>query len=412
MAQRSNKRSNKRTRGSSNGSTATKTKSRARSRGATNGRSALQKKTTSGAVSQKAKGRSASQKPEKYRFAQNVDGELTQAEKAYRAYATGDGEMADPDVLLAVPVVKVDRIHLELDNLDAHVAVKAKVFDILKLAVGVDVHLGKLTIDIEGVEAQAIAKVRLDHIAAVMDRVLTAVDRNPELVENIGASIEHIGSGTGEAMDETGEGAEHVGEGAKEAIGEVGEGAGEAVQGAGQGAGQAVQGVGQGAGEAVEGVGQGAGQAGGNLGQTVEGVGQAAGQLGEGAGEAAGGLTEGVGDVAGGLLEGGGGGGGGQNGGGGLEGISAPALAREAVKAAAKQLGSAASEEAKELSLAATRRVMEMGERRREHRADKHNATAAAVREAADAGIDIEQLEGTGTDGRVTLKDVQKALKS
>ena len=381
MAQRSNKRSNKRTRGSSNGSTATKTKSRARSRGATNGRSALQKKTTSGAVSQKAKGRSASQKPEKYRFAQNVDGELTQAEKAYRAYATGDGEMADPDVLLAVPVVKVDRIHLELDNLDAHVAVKAKVFDILKLAVGVDVHLGKLTIDIEGVEAQAIAKVRLDHIAAVMDRVLTAVDRNPELVETIGASIEHIGSGTGEAMDETG-------------------------------AGEAVEGVGQGAGQAVEGVGQGAGQAGGHLGQTVEGVGQAAGQLGEGAGEAAGGLTEGVGDVAGGLLEGGGGGGGGQNGGGGLEGISAPALAREAVKAAAKQLGSAASEEAKELSLAATRRVMEMGERRREHRADKHNATAAAVREAADAGIDIEQLEGTGTDGRVTLKDVQKALKS
>ena len=129
-------------------------------------------------MSQKTNGRSASQKPEKYRFAQNVDGDLTQAEKAYRAYATGDGEMADPDVLLAVPVVKVDRIHLELDNLDAHVAVKAKVFDILKLAVGVDVHLGKLCIDIEGVEAQAIAKVRLDHIAAVMDR-LTGVASSP-----------------------------------------------------------------------------------------------------------------------------------------------------------------------------------------------------------------------------------------
>ena len=34
--------------------------------------------------------------------------------------------MADPDVLLAVPVVKVDRIHLELDNLDAHVAAEGE----------------------------------------------------------------------------------------------------------------------------------------------------------------------------------------------------------------------------------------------------------------------------------------------
>jgi len=34
------------------------------------------------------------------------------------------------------------------------------------------------------------------------------------------------------------------------------------------------------------------------------------------------------------------------------------------------------------------------------------------LREAADAGIDVEQIEGTGADGRVTLRDVQKAQKS
>jgi pyruvate/2-oxoglutarate dehydrogenase complex dihydrolipoamide acyltransferase (E2) component len=90
--------------------------------------------------------------------------------------------------------------------------------------------------------------------------------------------------------------------------------------------------------------------------------------------------------------------------------VSAPHLAKEAVKAAAKQLGSVASEEAKDISLAATRKVMEIGERRREKRADKHNATAAALREATDAGIDVEEIEGTGTDGRVTLRDVQKAI--
>jgi hypothetical protein len=410
MAQESKKRSSGHTRSSrSRGSS---TSSGTRKRGATNGQTSSKKtsgnsssqktsgksspqKTSGKSSPQKTNGRSASQKTEKYRFAQNVEGELTRAEQEYRAYATGDGEIAEPDILLAVPVVKVDRIHLKLEQLDAHIAVKAKVLDLLKLTVGVDVHLGKLEIDIEGVEAQALAKVRLDYVAAMIDRILTAVDRNPELVENLAAAVEHIGSGAGEAVDETGEGAEHVGEGAKQAIGEIGEGAGQAVEGAGE----AVGGVGEGAGQAVGGVG--------------EGAGQAVGGVGEGVGDAAGGA---VGGAAGGLLGGGDGqGGSGANGGGdggAPSGISAPQLAKEAVKLAAKQLGSVASDEAKDLSLAATRKVMEMGERHRENRADKHNATAAALREAGDAGIDIEEIEGTGADGRVTLRDVQKAQRS
>ena len=45
----------------------------------------------------------------------------------------------------------------------------------------------------------------------------------------------------------------------------------------------------------------------------------------------------------------------------------------------AKELGSAASDEAKELGMAATRKAKELGERRRERRAEKHNATEAAL---------------------------------
>ena len=93
-------------------------------------------------------------------------------------------------------------------------------------------------------------------------------------------------------------------------------------------------------------------------------------------------------------------------------GATAPKLAKEAVKAAAKQLGNVASDEAKDLSLAATRKVMELGDRRREKRAGKHHATAAAMTAAEDAGLDVEQLEGSGADGRVILRDVQQALKS
>ena len=56
----------------------------------------------------------ASRKPAKYQFARNVGGQLTTAEREYRAYATSPPEKSerDPDVLVDVPAVKVDKIHL------------------------------------------------------------------------------------------------------------------------------------------------------------------------------------------------------------------------------------------------------------------------------------------------------------
>ena len=110
---------------------------------------ASQQKTKS-SRSGKSNGRSASQKTEKYRFAQNVEGQRTMAEREYESYALSDpSETAgDPDVLLDVPVIKVDSIHLELENLDAHVALKAQVLDLVKLNVGVQAHLGRLCLDI------------------------------------------------------------------------------------------------------------------------------------------------------------------------------------------------------------------------------------------------------------------------
>src|SRR5919202_1536152 len=208
-------------------------------------------------------GRSASQKAEKYRFAQNLDGKGTVAEHEYRRYATAGRKDpgSEPDVLLDVPVVKVDSIHFELDDLDAHVALKAQVLDLVKLNAGVDVHLGKLRIDIKGVEAQALLKVRLDHVAAIVDRVLTTIDRNPELVKSLGRAVEDVGSGAGETLADTGEAVEEVGEGAEGAVGDVGKGAGQAVGELGEGASQAVGDIGKGAGQAVGQIGEGAGQA-------------------------------------------------------------------------------------------------------------------------------------------------------
>jgi hypothetical protein len=387
------------------------------------------------------KGRRASEMTDKYRFAQNVEGVGTVAEREYEAFALEgiDDPRGDPDVLLDVPVLKVDSIHLQVENLDARVSLRAKVLDLVNLKAGVDVHLGKLRIDVKGVEAQALLKVRLDHVAAIVDRVLTTIDRNPELVESLGRTAEEVGRGTGHALGETGEAVEDVGEGAEgavqevgsgagqavgelgegagQAVGQVGEGAGQAVGDVGEGAGQAVGDVGQGAGQAVGEVGEGAGQAAGDLGGTVEGLGQTAGQAGqalgqagEGAGEAAGGLAQGAGGAAAGgasaaegLLEGDGGG---------EAGVSATGVAKLAAKMVAQELKSAAAEEAKELGLAAARKAKEVGERRKERKAEEMNATEAALRTAEELDVDLEDVDGTGPEGRVTIRDVRQAQES
>ena len=364
------------------------------------------------------KGQRASEKSGKYRFAQNVAEAGTVAEREYEAFALADIEdsRGDPDVLLDVPVLKVDSIHLELDNLDARVALKAQVLDLVKLNAGVDVHLGRLRIDIKGVEAQALLKVRLERVAAIVDRVLTTVDRNPELVKSLGSTVEEVGRGAGHALGETGEAVEDVGEGAGGAVQDIGAGAGEAVGELGEGANQAVGQLGEGAGQAVGDVGEGAGQAAGDVGQTVQGLGQVAGQAGQavgqagqGAGEAVGGLAEGAGGAAGGaekavegLLQG-------EGGNGGAADASATGVAKVAAKMVMQELKSAAAEEAKELGLAAARKAKEAGERRKERKAEELNATEAAMRTAEELEVDLEDVDGTGPDGRITIRDVRQA---
>lgn len=363
------------------------------------------------------KGLRASEKSGKYRFAQNVAEAGTAAEREYEAYALSGIEdpRGDPDVLLDVPALKVDSIHLELDNLDARVALRAQVLNLVKLNAGVDAHLGKLRIDIKGVEAQALLKVRLDRVAAIVDRTLTTVDRNPELVKSLGRTFEDVGRGAGHALGETGEAVDDVGEGAGGAVQDVGAGAGQAVGELGEGANQAVGQIGEGAGQAVGDVGQGAGEAVGNVGQTVEGLGQAAGQAGqavgqagEGVGEAAGGAAEGAGspvgevDQAAGNLLGGNGGGGGVD-------TSATGIAKLAAKMVAHELKSAAAEEAKGLGLAAARKAKQVGERRKERKAEELNATEAAMRTAEELEMDLEDIDGTGPEGRITIRDVRQA---
>ena len=82
-----------------------------------------------------------------------------------------------PDVVLNVPNVSVDLIDFEINNLSARVAVDLAVAnDAVKLFVGVDVHLERVKLTIENVQACAQLIVRLDTVRKIVDRALEAID--------------------------------------------------------------------------------------------------------------------------------------------------------------------------------------------------------------------------------------------
>jgi hypothetical protein len=151
-----------------------------------------------------------------------------------------------PDVLLDVPVVKVDEIDLEVDDLRAQVSVAAEVTGMVELSVGVEARLGKVELNIQGVEAQALVKARLDNVSAILQRVVLSLDRNPELLASVGEAVERVGGGAGELLEGTGEAVEHTGSGAGEAVSEAGGGAGRGVGAAGRGVGKGVGSLGKG----------------------------------------------------------------------------------------------------------------------------------------------------------------------
>jgi hypothetical protein len=175
------------------------------------------------------------------------------------------------DVYVDVPVAKIDEIKFELDDFRAHLAVLAEAGQFVQINAGAAVRLGKVELDIQGVETQAMLEARLDNVTAILARVLTTLDRNPELLKSVGEALGDVGGGAHDLLTEAGDVVRSAGKGAESAVQDVGQGAGQGVAGLGQGAEQGVEGLGQGAQQGVQGLGQGAEQG-------VEGLGQGAGQ--------------------------------------------------------------------------------------------------------------------------------------
>jgi pyruvate/2-oxoglutarate dehydrogenase complex dihydrolipoamide acyltransferase (E2) component len=89
----------------------------------------------------------------------------------------------DTDVVLDVPVLKIEELDLEVEELQAHISARAELAGFLNIDVGVNAYVGQVKLNIKGVEAQVQLKVKLERILGSIDRALAAIEKNPRLID-------------------------------------------------------------------------------------------------------------------------------------------------------------------------------------------------------------------------------------
>jgi hypothetical protein len=89
------------------------------------------------------------------------------------------------DVYLEVPNLSVEQILLDVENVRVHLDLDANVANLVSLRAGADARIGRVKLEIRGVEAEAYLVVRLDNVAKILDRTLATIDRNPELLTKL-----------------------------------------------------------------------------------------------------------------------------------------------------------------------------------------------------------------------------------
>jgi hypothetical protein len=101
----------------------------------------------------------------------------------------------DVDVILDVSELEVDRIKLTVKDLRAHVSILAELASLLNLQVGVHARLDEVELEIEGVRAKVLLKVRLDDVRAILKEALETVAEHPEILRILTRALDELVEG-------------------------------------------------------------------------------------------------------------------------------------------------------------------------------------------------------------------------
>ena len=96
-----------------------------------------------------------------------------------------------PDVVLDIPNLSVEEITLEVQNLEAKVALEARLANLLHLSAGANASIESVKLTIKGVQARAALIVRLDNVKAIIDRTLQTLDNNPQIITQLTGTLDN-----------------------------------------------------------------------------------------------------------------------------------------------------------------------------------------------------------------------------
>lgn len=148
---------------------------------------------------------------------------------------TGGKEMGrppadEPDVFVTVPKLHVGELTIDVERLEAHLALRAQVANLVNLVAGAHVGVDKVKIEIKDVDAQCELKVRLENTYNILDRTLTTLDENPEIVKGLLETADSAVQETGEIGKEAtkpGGAVSELTSGVGDTLGNLGEGLGD-----------------------------------------------------------------------------------------------------------------------------------------------------------------------------------------
>ena len=152
----------------------------------------------------------------------NTDGQKVR-ERGHEDYMPNQNERPEDDTpafMLDVPVLNIDEIDLEVNDLRAHVTLRAEVANLVKINVGIDAYLDKVKLDVKGLEAQALLKVRLDRVLGTLDRALEAISKNPQILDEIVQDVDSAIGGAGQKARETEQDVDRTSQLAEDAVGQ------------------------------------------------------------------------------------------------------------------------------------------------------------------------------------------------
>jgi hypothetical protein len=104
---------------------------------------------------------------------------------------TRSRQFPEYDVVLDIPNVCVERIHLKVDSLTAQLQLNARVANLVRVEAGANALIGNVDLTIQGVRAEALLLVDLDNVVHIVDNTLTFIDNNPQIISQLGSTLQN-----------------------------------------------------------------------------------------------------------------------------------------------------------------------------------------------------------------------------